>query len=218
MKRLQNSLIGLFLVALVLQTAAANMYDELSRTCADPLRLSMILWMPIEMFAAMEDQLPKGALDEMKEILKGHSMIAAVDGRISPLGRTVFQSEADVRKDLAIIRNDKIYEAILTEETPDALRYLQDAMQQAWAAIMGEMGRNMRLYLFPVELDASSQGEFTVRLGGSSSKEELFVYETPLRAVVPDTPCPACGYSVRAAWNYCPRCANPQVGNTEAVE
>ena len=208
MKKALPILIAGILVSLSFQTAKANIYEEISRTCSDPQRMSMVMWMPIEMFDAMAEQFPKGAIEELKEILTGHTMLAAADGRITPLGRVVYQSESDVRKDLAVIKNNKTYSPIPAKDTPDELRHLQEMMQQAWMAMMGEMGSNMRLYLFAVELDAASKGEFTVRLGGSSNKEELFQYETPLRAVVPDTPCPKCKYSVRAAWNYCPRCGN----------
>ncbi len=208
MKRILIVTIAVLLFFVVSQTVKANIYEELPRTCSDPMRMSMVLWMPDELFEEMSEHWPRGTLEEIQEMLKGYSLIAATDGRITPLGRVVYQPDSDVRKDLAVIINERRYHPVSADDTPDAVRHLQDEMQRAWAETMGEMGRNMRLYLFAVELDAASQGEFLVRLGGTESKEELFRYETPLRAVVPDIPCIKCEYSVRASWNYCPRCGH----------
>ncbi len=188
------------------QAAGASIYDELGRTCSDPQRMSLVLWMPQELFEEMSQMFPDGALEELQETLKGFSMVAAVDGRVTPLGRIVYRSDATIRQDLAIVKDGRRYRPIPADEAPEGLRFLQQMMQQAWASMMGELGSNMRLYLFPVELDAAAQGEFFVRLGGTDSKEELFRYETPLRGVVPDSPCAGCDYPVRAAWNFCPRC------------
>lgn len=208
---MKNTLIVLIvgiMFAVSSQVVVANIYDELSHTCSDPRRMSMVLWMPQELFTEMSEMFPKGALEELQEMLEGYSMIAAVDGRITPLGRIVYQPDSAIRKDLAVIKDGRSFRPVPSDETPDSLRFLQDTMQQAWAAMMGEMGSNMRLYLFPVELNAATQGEFFVRFGGTDSNEELFRYETPLRGVVPDVPCAKCNYSVRASWNYCPRCGH----------
>ncbi len=203
-------------VAIVLflgvSSARANIFEEIGRTCPDPVRLSMVMWLPLEYFEQFAEHFPRGALEELEEMLDGHSLIAAVDGRVTPLGRLVYQTENDVRKDLAIIKDNDRHSPVPADDTPDSVRRLQHIMQDAWAQMMGEMGKNLRLYLFRVELDAAARGEFKVRLGGTNTEEVLFRYETPLRAVVPDTPCQECEYPVRAAWNFCPRCGKESKG------
>jgi hypothetical protein len=172
----------------------------------------IVLWLPPEYFASALDGNPRltaAQKDETAKMLSPYSIIAVVDSTVGAFGSMTYKSEADLRKETCLIDDKGNKKEPLDEnDISDDAKVFLGAFTPAVANVIGPMGKNMHVYLFPAKDDegkslyeAKGKGQFRVNVG----KNE-FRWRLPLGSLLAPKKCVKCKEECSGAYDFCPWC------------
>jgi hypothetical protein len=172
--------------------------------------MTIVWWVPEQFWRASmaEDPgLTEAGITEFIEVLSPYTLFIVVDGRLGPVGGVTYTSETELRARIELRDHDGTAYALVpaAKVTPDAENLL-DMLKPVLANMLGPMGENMHMVLFPSKkadgrliCDPKGEDSFTVALG-----EREFKWRLPLGSLLPKKICPTCGDELNGAYSYCP--------------
>ena len=173
--------------------------------------LSLVLWMPVEFwqasFAANDVPISSKQVEEFISVLRPYLMVAALDGKLGPLGAPTFVSEQVLRAQIKVVdSNGRSYLPLADDKIAADVKNLVQIMRPIFINLMGPMGENIRFFMFPARdadgkeiANATSQGSFDILIG-----DRRFHWRLPLGSVLARKVCPEDGEALSGAWSFCP--------------
>ena len=172
--------------------------------------MTLVWWIPEEFWRvsfAQDPTVTEAEAEEFVKVLRPYTLIVAVDGTIGQFGGVTYESEADIRASIQIRNNQGTLYSPLGEDKIDAdTNNFLSMMKPLFADMLGPMGQNMHIFLFPAKsnkgqqiADAKKEGAFSVELG-----ERIFRWRLPLGSILPLKVCPICGEKLSGAYKFCP--------------
>jgi hypothetical protein len=183
---------------------------EIKKTSESANEMTMVWWIPEEFWRVVFEQNPNTTPAQTKEflgVLHPYMLIMVVDGNIGTFGGVTYKSETTIRDSIQIIDSQGARYQPLGDEKIDAdIKNITTMMKPVFVNMLGPMGQNMHLFLFPPEnkkgqtiADAKKEGAFSVKLG-----EREFKWRLPLGSLLPPKICPVDGEKLSGAWKFCP--------------
>ncbi len=207
------------IIALWLLTGTAQGVERSSRIGAlseetmlstpDPNRNRLVWWMPQEYWEAVlsEESTPASEKAASLQPIRPYIILGVADGAIGAYGGISYRSKAEIERDVSV----KDAQAKLVRPYPEDqvnadAKSLLAIMKPILENTIGEMGKNMHFFFFPVQdekgqpiVDAKKEGVFVVMVG-----QEEFRWRLPLGALLPPKACPQCGEVLSGAYQFCP--------------
>jgi len=171
--------------------------------------LKFVWWIPVDFWQISlreEKDMTTAQIDEITKIFSPYLTVVVVDGKVGPMGGVKYISEADIRAGIKIRdRQGKLYGPLDEDKLDPDFKNGLGFMKPVFANLLGPMGENMQIFVFPVAdskgqkiADATKEGSFTVLLDGKEFKWRL-----PLGSLLPSKTCPACGEKLSGAYKFC---------------
>jgi hypothetical protein len=208
-------LLGLELLANAAEKQSVDfqsLCQEIQKTRKEPGSMTMLMWFPIQFWEAslagdarLTGEQKKGVIDAFRP----YTTIAVVDGKFGEFGVVTYKSESEIRDNIQLVdAKGNAYSAVGEDDVQPGTKVLLGAMKPVMGNILGPMGKNLHVFLFPA-LDskgqpianAKSKGFFVVKL----NKEE-YRWKLPLGSLLPAKQCPKCKEQCSGAWDFCPWC------------
>jgi hypothetical protein len=190
----------------------AKFTQETQKIAQDADKMELIWWIPTNFWEESFKNDPSISRNEAKEIIDTFSeyvVVAVVDGTIDDYGNISYRSYSRIINSLHILdKNKKKYEPLPSHKISSEANELLAAFKPIMANMLGNMGQNLHIFLFP-KRDArgiiidnpKAEGSFSVVLGAKEYKWKL-----PLISLYPVMPCEKCHEHCSVAWNFCPWC------------
>lgn len=141
-------------------------------------------------------------VDEIKNIIGGYLIIAALDINISPLGAL---ESNDITISL-LDKNDIKYQPIDFDQLDDEVYRIVNVLKPSLESMLGNLGEQLELYVFKNTNDNKEDiltpyetGKITIKLNDSN-----FVYKTPFSSLVKRKSCPVDAEELNGNWDFCP--------------
>lgn len=194
------------------QTEHMDMNELLTETqklSDDMNSMSMAWWVPVEFWQlsfAEDPYTTEEMVQEYMDLLTPYNMIVVSEGTMGMFGAR-YKPKEDVIKNCKLIdAKGNIYDAIDEDDLkPDIIMFI-DLIKPFFANLMGEMGENMHVLMFPVNsyngtkiIQATELGSFTIKVG-----DEEFVWDTPIESFLAPKMCPIDKKRMSGGWTYCP--------------
>jgi hypothetical protein len=176
--------------------------------------ITMAFWMPSaywEMNLGQEPRLTKSQVKTAVDALRPYTIVAVVDGDVEGLGTLKFRPESAIRESTRLIDSKgNSYEPLAEDDVEVNARVFLGAFKPAMAAVVGPLGKNMHVLLFPGKgqnadwlADPKAKGSLVVKI----DKHE-FRWKLPLGSLLPPKHCPKCKETGSGAWEFCPWCGS----------
>lgn len=189
-----------------------ELVKETQITTATPTEMTLVWWIPEEFWKASFAQSPGMTpvqSDELLKILRSYTMVSVATGDVGPTGGITYKSGDWVRANARLIDTEGIGVAPKTDDEIDAdAKNLVQMFTPIMANMIGALGQNMHILLFPAKTtagakfaSATERGEVKVKLGAKEFKWRL-----PLDCLVPAKTCAGCGQECKGSWSFCPWC------------
>lgn len=184
----------------------SEVMNELWLQTADEDAITSVWWVPTE-YWEVDQSLSTQDRDELRDVLDAYTMLVVVDGEIGVFGGTTFVPPGQL-KGLVSLHDEagSRYEPLSEEDINGDALILISMMRPMFEGMLGPMGENMALLMFPAEspegkriADPLAEGQFVVQVG-----ERRFEWQTPLGSFLPPKYCPVDGKRLNGAWKYCP--------------
>lgn len=187
--------------------------SELQVVVSDANSMTQVWWIPAEFWASAFTRTNPTLAEQAMEKLGDYGILAVVQADITPLAAFVFHdrknvaSRMEVRFSSYASKPVKIEEA---EELSDSVQMLLNVLTPMFANTMGELGKNMHLYVMDNRKDGNlivdpyQQGKVQVSLAGTKTTPEKHLsIELPVDALYEPRYCPN-GKPAHISWKYCP--------------
>lgn len=175
----------------------------------DPGRITIAWWLPEEFWTVSAQQgggAGSAQAEAMTATLRPYLVIAAVDGKVGPMGGVDYLGAPALRatvkvKDAA----GRVHAPLSDAELSADLRNLAAVLRTLFGSMLGAMGEGIEVFFFPANSAdapiavASKEGAFSVTVG-----TQTFQWRLPLAALMPQKVCPEDGEKMSGAWKYCP--------------
>jgi hypothetical protein len=187
----------------------ASLVRETQKVVSDSGTLAVALWIPIQMFQDVIKTDTKVTADKQQDLLKtaqDYVLIALVDARKGQTGLSFTPSE-DILKSAKLTGPDgQTVTALADANLNPAAQNLVGVVKPLFAGMMGRLGQNFQLLVFPgADSDgkklADPMGEGRVTL---AENEHSFSWRLPLASLFPEKICPKCGEHLPGNYKYCP--------------
>jgi hypothetical protein len=216
-KRLLPLVVVILAVALAAPASAehkvklADLIKEIQQQGSKGDDLSLVWWMPVEFWqASMAANDAPGSPQQVEQfvsVIRPYLMVAAIDGKLGPLGGPTFVSEQALRAQIKVVdSNGRSYLPLADDKINADVKNLFQIMRPIFINIMGPMGENMRFFLFPARdadgkeiASATSQGGFDILMG-----DRRFHWRLPLGSLLAPKVCPEDGEALNGSWSFCP--------------
>lgn len=144
--------------------------------------------------------------EEFYDIVTEYNIIIVVVGSQS-YGRLRFTPEEELRKKMSLKGQDgKNYQPLQSSQLSDKLNMMLDIFNPIFAQMLGEMGANMRFFVFEKEnkngeliFDPTSDKDVSIKVD-----ETVLTWNLPMSSLVPKKRCPKDNEMMNGTWNYCP--------------
>lgn len=213
---------NLFLVTFILfgswcsaQTTKVNAGDfikEVQINKSNGSHVQLAVWLPVEYWRiALQDnpEVTPEVIAKIEDLFKDFIMILAVDAEVSGSGM-----DHSSKVEAVILDNEKNeYQKLKDKDIPSETREMLKVMKPALGNIMGELGTNMRILMFPAANENGDAIANAVEEGGFSLiyNGETFEWSLPLAVFMAQKKCPVDGEGMNGKWNYCPEHGNELV-------
>jgi hypothetical protein len=175
-----------------------------------PGKLRLIWWIPEEFWRLSFGQgtsLTRDAQESFLGAVRPYLIVAAVDGRLGPLGGVEFLDQESLRRNLKVVDSKgAIYEPLPEELVSADVKNLSTILKAMFGNMLGPMGGGLHLFFFPATgrdgtaiAAATREGSFAVKLS-----EESFLWRLPLGSLIPPKICPVDNEKLNGAWKFCP--------------
>ena len=158
----------------------------------------------------------------MTATLRPYLVIAAVDGKVGPMGGVDYLGAPALRatvkvKDAA----GRVHAPLSDAELSADLRNLAAVLRTLFGSMLGAMGEGIEVFFFPANSAdapiavALKEGAFFVTVG-----TQTFQWRLPLAALMPQKVCPEDGEKMSGAWKSglrAVRCPQPTPGGEEST-
>jgi hypothetical protein len=187
----------------------ASLVRETQKVVTDSGTLAVALWIPIEMFQDVLKTYPKVTDDAKKDLLKtaqDYVLIALVDAKKGQSGLSFTPSD-DILKSAKLTGPDgQTVTPLADANLNPAAQNLVGVVKPLFAGMMGRLGQNFQLLVFPGADSAGKKvadpnGEGRVTL---AENEHSFSWRLPLASLLPEKVCPKCGEHLPGNYKYCP--------------
>ena len=187
----------------------ASLVKETQKVQADAGALAVALWIPVQMFQDVLKSDPKVTDDAKKDLLRtaqDYVLIAVVDAKKGQSGLS-FTPADDILKSAKLTAPDGQTVTPLAEANLNpAAQNLAGVVRPLFAGMMGRLGQNFELLVFPGADTAGKKvadpmGEGRVTL---AENEHSFSWRLPLASLLPEKICPKCGEHLPGNYKYCP--------------
>lgn len=178
--------------------------------------LALVWWVPYEFWqatAARDATTSEADKKAMLDALRPVSVLAVVQGDISPFGALRFYSKDEVERNMVIAVCDAggKEQRVQPLQTIDPdLQILLGALKPALSAAVGNLGRNMHFFVLSDRVaegarlfDPYRKGVIKVQLAKRNGKGMTAEIETPLNPLFVPRKCPN-GKDAHVSWDYCP--------------
>jgi len=167
--------------------------------------MKMVWWIPTEYWRISTKGSPlvtEEGMKQLTEIVEPFTIIAALDGDIG-IGNLNYKDTLSI----SLFSGDKQqFSPLNNDEIPNEAKNILRTLKPVLVNMIGEMGRNMNLYVFPnigdegdKIISPSVKGEFRIELN-----EEDFNWILPLNSFVAKKECPVDNKLMSGVWRYCP--------------
>jgi hypothetical protein len=184
---------------------------ETQQFSKDPARLTLVWWIPQEFWMALFAENPTVSPAEfanLRQTLRPYVVVVVIDGTVGADGALNYRSEDALRADLRMHGNAGLtYAPLATKQLSAEVSKLLASMQPILADMLGLLGKNMHILLFPAGdahgkpfVDPYHRGTLTMALDHTRQ----VTWHLPLGALVPDKTCPTCGETFSGTYDYCP--------------
>jgi len=154
-------------------------------------QLTVTMWMPEQYWRASfqsNNTLTDNAKEEFLEALRPYTLVAVVDAKVGVAGAFTFSSAETLNAKVRVEDSaGNTYAPIDAQDLSASVKNLQQIMKPILTNVMGPLGSNFELMVFPASgkngeriADATKEGSFTVRVG-----EQRFRYRLPLASLLP---------------------------------
>ena len=188
--------------------------QELQKMQKEAGSITLLLWFPPQYWEAClanDARVTDKQKKDLVEALRPYTVIAVVDGNIGTFGNMTYKPEAEIRdKTLLLDAKGKTYGPLGEEDVQTGAKVVLSAMKPVMAGMLGPMGKNLHILLFPAAdsagrqiADAKGKGNLVVKL----DKRE-FRWKLPLGSLLPAKYCTQCKEKCSGAWDFCPWCGS----------
>ncbi len=221
MKILKNCTIAMLTIVFLFGTSSqikaedikVNLTDlikETQKTDLSDKKINIVWWLPEGFWRANFDN-DKSLTKEQREsfiaVLRPFILLMVIKGEVGTFAGVTYKSEEFIRRSLLVLDNQGLtYSPIPKEEIHGDAKNFLSMMKPLLSNMLGPMGANMHMFLFPAEgqdgeliANASEEGSFVVRLG-----EREFKWRLPLGSLLAPKYCPRDKEEYSGAWKYCP--------------
>jgi len=186
--------------------------QETQKMSQDHDKMNLVWWIPVNFWKETFKRDPSVSRKDAEEFIDAiddYVMVAIVDATIDDYGTASYKSYYNIKNNLSILdRNQEEYLPLSSDKVSSEANELLSAFKPIMANMLGNLGQNMHIFLFPkkdsrgvIIDDPKTEGSFTVNSGSSSYKWKL-----PLISLYPVMPCEKCQEECSTAWHYCPWC------------
>jgi hypothetical protein len=184
--------------------------QETSKSLTDKDEVTMMFWMPEEFWKVTDAGNPyanAAFTEEITKVFRPYIVLLVCTGKMGPFGGITYSSEETIRAAIQI-RDGKgnryrpLHEDALSADTKNFLLMIKPL----FANMFGQMGQNLRAFLFPAKdeagdkiAEAKKEGVFWVELGGKE-----FRWRLPLGSLFAPKICPTCVEKLSGAYKFCP--------------
>jgi len=184
--------------------------QETQKRAESPGEINIIWWFPEDIWRVSLAQTPNITPEQIEatlSVFRPYVIMAAVMGKVDPLGTVTYKSEAEMRANVRLIDASGSEYLPLAEDGINAMTkgYLA-MMKPIFANTMGPMGQNMYFFVFVAKdkngadiADPRKEGIFSVRL-----LDKEVQWKLPLTSLLPEKTCPTCKQKLSGAYKYCP--------------
>lgn len=178
--------------------------------------VAIALWLPQEYWQTVMDKnaaLPAANKAKLLETMKGVTMLALVQGDVTPLGRFDFYQRDEIEKklEISVIATDgKRRDLKPMKEISGELQGVLAVFKPVMAAAMGNMGRSMEIFVLDNTnedgskiLDSYEPGQIDIRMVRRDGSTMDSTIELPLNALYVPRKCPN-GKDAHISWKFCP--------------
>jgi hypothetical protein len=184
--------------------------NETQQQSSQPKVLRLVWWIPQEfwrMSMASEADITPEQSDSLLRILGRHTIVAVVSGQVQQFGSVRYDSDADIRANTRFIDAQGVaYAPVAESEISDDEQMVISVFRPIFSNMLGQMGQNLDLLLFPVNdaqghplADPLHTGRFTINVF-----DEKFAWRLPLGSLLSQKRCPVDGELMSGAWTFCP--------------
>jgi hypothetical protein len=188
----------------------ASLVKETQKLVTDANTLAVALWIPSDLFAEVLKNNTRITDDTKKDLLKteqDYVVIGLVDAKKGGQAGLSFTSQDDVLKTAKLTAPGGQTLAPLTDASlPPTVQSLVGTMKPMFAGMMGRLGQNLLLIVFPNKdsggkkvADPLGEGRLTF-----VENEHSFSWRLPLASLLPEKVCPECGEHLPGNYKYCP--------------
>ncbi len=200
--------------------------QETQKFSQDANKMEFVWWIPVDFWQESfknDPTVSRTDADELIDAFDDYVMVAVVDGTMNDYGTVSYKSYSTVESKLYILdKSQKKYSPLSSSKVNAKTNEMLGAFKPIMANMLGNMGQNMHIFLFPkkdangaVIDDPKGEGSFSVVLGTTTYKWKL-----PLISLYPVMPCEKCKEDCSGAWTYCPWCGAilPEYSNTNDLK
>ncbi|MCG8672901.1 MAG: hypothetical protein MI867_26120 [Pseudomonadales bacterium] len=187
--------------------------SELQVVVSDNTSMTQAWWIPAEFWGTAFSRTNPALAEQAMSQLADYGILAIVQADITPLAGFVFYDRSNVKQRLSV--KFKSYkqnplELSHSEKLSDSVQMLLDVLGPMFANTMGELGKNMHLYVVDNRIngntlvDPYTQGQVEIKLAKTKTAEEKYLtIELPVDALYEPRYCPN-GKPAHISWKYCP--------------
>ena len=175
-----------------------------------PGEITLVWWIPEEFWSAsfaQEKSLTPVQAEAFLGTVRPYLLIAALDGRIGPLGGAEFVARETLQPGVRVRdARGSVYTPLAEDKLSGDVKNLSSMVRSMFANMMGPMGEGMHLFFFPAAASDGTQIASAVREGAFSVdvRDRSYSWRTPLGSLTPRRACPVDGEKLSGAWKYCP--------------
>lgn len=179
----------------------------------DASTMTQAWWIPAEFWGAAFYRTNPALAEQALAQLADYGILAVVQADTTPFGSLIFHQRENVAKRLSVSYRNYAHKSVTMQRAdvlPDSVQMLVDVLSPLFANTLGEMGKNMHLFVMHNEqqgklvIDPYKEGSVLVELAGSKTTPQRHItIEFPADALFEPRYCPN-GKPAHVSWNYCP--------------
>ena len=187
--------------------------SELQVVVSDNTSMTQAWWIPAEFWGTAFSRTNPALAEQAMSQLADYGILAIVQADITPLAGFVFYDRENVKQRLSVkfkSYQQKPLALDYSEKLSDSVQMLLDVLGPMFANTMGELGKNMHLYVVDNRVDGKTlvdpylQGKVEIKLAKTKTADEKYLsIELPVDALYEPRYCPN-GKPAHISWRYCP--------------
>lgn len=188
--------------------------DETQQSSSTEGETELVWWLPTEYFMTswiQEESIDEEKLQPFIPIIDEYTIVGVAKGEMdSNFGYVNYLGEEELNQIMSLIDlQGEEHSPVDKEEVPEELLNLIQGLKPILANLLGNLGQNMNIIIFPRYnpkqqqegrvIDASGYGELTIQLG-----DKEYEWYLPVSALFYPQDCPDCGRELPGTYLYCP--------------